>query len=41
MYMTLRLLDNLKDSVRLYRLRCNPEPEAAEISFKAMQEKKG
>ena len=39
MYNTLQLLDSLKDSVRLYRLRCNQELEAAEISFKSMQEK--
>ena len=39
MYKTLQLLDSLKDSVRLYRLRCNQELEAAEISFKSMQEK--
>lgn len=41
MYKTFQLLDNLKDSVRLYRLRCNQEPEAAGISFEGMQEKKG
>ena len=39
MYKTLQLLDSLKDSVRLYQLRCNQELEAAEISFKSMQEK--
>lgn len=38
---TLQLLDILKESVSLYRLRCNREPEAAQIAYEGMQEKEG
>ena len=34
---TLRLVDRLAASVKLYRLGCNMEPEAAEIAFAAMK----
>ena len=38
MVKTLELLDRLSTHVRLYRLGCNMEPEAAEISYQGMQE---
>lgn len=37
---TVTLADRLGDSVALYRLQCNMEPQAAEISYKAMSERK-
>ena len=33
---TLTLLDRLAASVRLYRLGCNMEPEAAEVAWRAI-----
>ena len=38
MVKTLELLDRLSRQVKLYRLGCNMEPEAAEISYQGMQE---
>ena len=35
---TLELLDRLSRQVKLYRLGCNMEPEAAEVSYQGMQE---
>lgn len=40
MLKTLFLLDNLSKSVGLYRLGCNMEPEAAQVAFSAMCEKR-
>ena len=37
---TLTLIDRLLTRVRFYRLGCNMEPEAAEISYRAMHERK-
>ena len=37
---TVTLVDGLGTSVALYRLQCNMEPRAAEISYKAMSERK-
>ncbi len=34
---TLTLIDRLAASVRLWRLGCNPEPEAAQIAYDAMK----
>ena len=34
---TLTLIDRLADSVGLYRLGCNMEPEAAEVSYNGMK----
>ena len=39
MLKTLQLLESLNETVGLYRLRCNMEPEAARIAFEGMQEK--
>lgn len=33
---TLRLVNGLLDRARFYRLRCNMEPEAAEVAYRAM-----
>lgn len=35
---TLTLIDRLADSVRLYTLRCNMDPRAAQISYLGMQQ---
>ena len=35
---TLQLIDRLSENVKLYRLGCNMNPQAAEISYKAMSE---
>ncbi len=40
MMKTMELVDRLGSSVALYCLQCNMEPEAAEISYKAMSERK-
>lgn len=40
MMKTMELVDRLGSMVALYRLQCNMEPEAAEISYKAMSERK-
>ncbi len=40
MMKTMELVDRLGCSVALYRLQCNMEPGAAEISYKAMSERK-
>lgn len=40
MSITLQLLDSLKDSVELYRLRCNQNIEAAEIAYETMRGRK-
>lgn len=37
---TVTLVDKLCESVRLYRLECNTDMEAAKISYEAMKEKK-
>ncbi len=38
MLRVLELLDRLSRNVKLYRLGCNMEPEAAEIAYQGMQE---
>ena len=38
MVKTLELLEKLSKQVKLYRLGCNMEPEAARISYQGMQE---
>ncbi len=40
MMKTMELVDRLGSLAALYRLQCNMEPEAAEISYKAMSERK-
>ena len=40
MIKTMELVDRLGSSAALYRLQCNMEREAAEISYKAMSERK-
>ena len=40
MLKTLQLLERLNETVGLYRLRCNMEPEAARIAFEGMHDKK-
>ena len=35
---TLKLVDNLMHSVRLYRLHCNMNQEAAQVAFEKMSE---
>lgn len=40
MMKTMELVDRLGSSAALYRLQCNMKPEAAEISYKAMSERK-
>ena len=37
---TVALVDSLCDKVRLYRLECNTEPDAARISYEAMRREK-
>lgn len=33
---TLQLIDSMADNLRLYRLRCNIEPEAALVAYEGM-----